>query len=134
MEWLNGPTESENMEVDIGYMPLMQVNISAPSRIWRFPSDIESPMDIDSSVLDIVQNIKWSKEIEQEEAFRELEVKMYPFKQVSILLYFLIELFISQHTAVMSPSKKIHVYYFGKNIIRFIFLNTPLSKNRAKCV
>ena len=31
MEWLNGPQESQNMEVDIGYMPQMELKSTGPS-------------------------------------------------------------------------------------------------------
>lgn len=82
MEWLNGPSEGENMEVDIGYMPLMQANISAPSREWKIQHDIEYPVETDSGVQETVQGIKWLEEIDREGALRQLEVKMYPFKQV----------------------------------------------------
>ena len=32
MEWLNGPVETENMEVDIGYMPEMDLKSTGPSQ------------------------------------------------------------------------------------------------------
>ena len=31
MEWLNGPRESENMEVDIGFMPQMELKATRSS-------------------------------------------------------------------------------------------------------
>lgn len=82
MEWLNGPTETENMEVDIGFMPLMMANITARSRRLRHPQDGELPVDPDDRIHDILNNIKWTEEIPIEDALRSLEIKMYPFKKV----------------------------------------------------
>lgn len=31
MEWMYGPNEKENMEVDLGYLPLMKINASSSS-------------------------------------------------------------------------------------------------------
>uniref|UniRef100_A0A2K5YWW8 Selenoprotein N n=1 Tax=Mandrillus leucophaeus TaxID=9568 RepID=A0A2K5YWW8_MANLE len=89
MEWLYGASESSNMEVDIGYIPQMELEAMGPS----VPSVI---LDEDGSVIDshlpsgeslqfVFEEIKWQQELSWEEAARRLEVAMYPFKKVSYL-------------------------------------------------
>ncbi|OWF41177.1 Selenoprotein N [Mizuhopecten yessoensis] len=84
MEWLNGPLEGENMEVDIGFQPQMEVTITAPSVPLTsenlYQKDLEVPVDL--SMEDKVKDIKWTGEITMTEARKNMEVKMYPFKQV----------------------------------------------------
>lgn len=84
MEWLNGPSETENMEVDIGYMPQMMANITDKSRSPRHPHELsgEVPVEVNNQLMESLQYIEWTEEIPQEDALRDLEVKMYPFKQV----------------------------------------------------
>lgn len=86
MEWLNGPSENRNMEVDIGYMPLMTANITAKSRLRRHSHDTEEPIETDDTLQDTVNNIIWTHEIGLDDALQQLEVKMYPFKKVSVSL------------------------------------------------
>ena len=85
MEWMDGPNEDENSEVDLGYLPLMALNNSAPSvkvaQDQLYLKDMPHPADEDLQGL--VQAIRWTQEISQQEAVRLLEVKMYPFKNVS---------------------------------------------------
>uniref|UniRef100_A0A3Q3D928 Selenoprotein N n=1 Tax=Hippocampus comes TaxID=109280 RepID=A0A3Q3D928_HIPCM len=89
MEWLYGASESSNMEVDIGYLPLLELQSTGPS----IPSVI---MDEEGNVIDsrggsaepiqfVFEDIDWSVEIDQKEAARRLEVTLYPFKKVSYL-------------------------------------------------
>uniref|UniRef100_A0A804HLD6 Selenoprotein N n=1 Tax=Homo sapiens TaxID=9606 RepID=A0A804HLD6_HUMAN len=89
MEWLYGASESSNMEVDIGYIPQMELEATGPS----VPSVI---LDEDGSMIDshlpsgeplqfVFEEIKWQQELSWEEAARRLEVAMYPFKKVSYL-------------------------------------------------
>uniref|UniRef100_A0A2R8MRR0 Selenoprotein N n=1 Tax=Callithrix jacchus TaxID=9483 RepID=A0A2R8MRR0_CALJA len=89
MEWLYGASESSNMEVDIGYIPQMELEATGPS----VPSMI---LDEDGSVINshlpsgeplqfVFEEIKWQQELSWEEATRRLEVAMYPFKKVSYL-------------------------------------------------
>ncbi|KAK2107128.1 hypothetical protein P7K49_016642, partial [Saguinus oedipus] len=91
MEWLYGASESSNMEVDIGYIPQMELEATGPS----VPSMI---LDEDGSMIDshlpsedplqfVFEEIKWQQELSWEEATRCLEVAMYPFKKVSYLLF-----------------------------------------------
>ncbi|KAK3598667.1 hypothetical protein CHS0354_020428 [Potamilus streckersoni] len=84
MEWLNGPKESENMEVDIGYMPEMTLNITGVSIKLgpdnQYIRDIPIPQD--PRLLQKVKDLKWSKEITQQEAQKKLEIYLYPFKKV----------------------------------------------------
>uniref|UniRef100_A0A2K6DV84 Selenoprotein N n=1 Tax=Macaca nemestrina TaxID=9545 RepID=A0A2K6DV84_MACNE len=88
MEWLYGASESSNMEVDIGYIPQMELEAMGPS----VPSVI---LDEDGSVIDshlpsgeslqfVFEEIKWQQELSWEEAARRLEVAMYPFKKVRL--------------------------------------------------
>lgn len=89
MEWLYGASESSNMEVDIGYIPQMELEATGPS----IPSVI---LDEDGNMIDsrlpsgeplqfVFEEIKWQQELSWEEAARRLEVAMYPFKKVTYL-------------------------------------------------
>lgn len=63
LEWLNDPGDDstmENMEVDIGFVPRMELL-----------ADLQD-----------VPAFDWDEEISMEEAFDRIEVTMYPFKQV----------------------------------------------------
>lgn len=89
MEWLYGASESSNMEVDIGYLPQLELQSTGPST----PSII---MDEEGNIIDsrdgggepiqfVFEDINWTSEISQQEATRRLEVTLYPFKKVSYL-------------------------------------------------
>lgn len=89
MEWLYGASESSNMEVDIGYIPQMELEALGPS----VPSVI---LDEDGNLIDsrlpsgeplqfVFEEIQWQQELSWEEAARRLEVAMYPFKKVTYL-------------------------------------------------
>ncbi|KAF6111305.1 selenoprotein N [Phyllostomus discolor] len=89
MEWLYGASENSNMEVDIGYIPQMELEATGPS----IPSVI---LDEDGNMIDsrlpsgeplqfVFEEIKWQQELSWEEAARRLEVAMYPFKKVTYL-------------------------------------------------
>lgn len=88
MEWLYGASESSNMEVDIGYLPQMELKSTGPST----PSIIT---DTEGNIIDsreggepiqfVFEDIHWTSEISQQEAARRLEVTLYPFKKVSYL-------------------------------------------------
>jgi hypothetical protein len=82
MEWLNGPKEQDNMEVDIGHMARMELRATRSS----VPVHSEGKDYTDTYVPgvdeEIVKNIVWNKEISEAKAARLLEVKMYPFKKV----------------------------------------------------
>lgn len=86
MEWLYGASESSNMEVDIGFLPQMELTSTGPST----PSII---LDEEGNVIDnkessqepiqfIFEDITWSSEISQQEALHRMEVTYYPFKKV----------------------------------------------------
>ncbi|KAH0631206.1 hypothetical protein JD844_005423 [Phrynosoma platyrhinos] len=87
MEWLYGALESSNMEVDIGYLPQMELESLGPS----IPSIIH---DENGNVIEsregepiqfVFEEITWQREISWKEAVSKLEVAMYPFKKVSYL-------------------------------------------------
>ena len=88
MEWLNNPRDAQNMEVDIGYMPQMELKSTRPSVSALHAgqdhreTQLQPTDDYEKSIEDIV----WKKEISQAEARRKLEIKMYPFKKVSICI------------------------------------------------
>ncbi|KAL5008485.1 hypothetical protein ScPMuIL_014066 [Solemya velum] len=84
MEWMHGPREDENMEVDIGYLPLMELNSTAPSvhLTEEKPYLSEIPVAENKNIDKIVKNIKWTESITMEEARRKLETKFYPFLEV----------------------------------------------------
>lgn len=86
MEWVTGVNEGENLEVDIGFVPQMEIKLTAPSipvpegedhlrdfQIYPNPEKAEN-----------VEDIKWTEEISFKQAIRNLEVEMYPFKKVGI--------------------------------------------------
>uniref|UniRef100_A0A8C5NVZ3 Selenoprotein N n=1 Tax=Jaculus jaculus TaxID=51337 RepID=A0A8C5NVZ3_JACJA len=89
MEWLYGASETSSMEVDIGYLPQMELEAVGPS----VPSVI---LDEDGNTIDsrlpsgeplqfVFEEIKWQQELSWEEAAQRLEVTMYPFKKVNYL-------------------------------------------------
>lgn len=89
MEWLYGASENSNMEVDIGYIPQMELEATGPS----IPAVI---LDEDGNMIDsrlpsgeplqfVFEEIRWQQELSWEEAARRLEVAMYPFKKVTYL-------------------------------------------------
>uniref|UniRef100_A0A8C7Z7M7 Selenoprotein N n=1 Tax=Oryzias sinensis TaxID=183150 RepID=A0A8C7Z7M7_9TELE len=86
MEWLYGASESSNMEVDIGYLPQMELQStgpSTPSIILDEEGNILDRRDSSSEPIQFVfEEIHWSSEISREEAARHLEVTFYPFKKV----------------------------------------------------
>ena len=87
MEWLNAPRDAQNMEVDIGYMPLMELKSSRPS--VNVIQDGEDQRDVRQKSMEnydkFITDIKWTEEITASEAQRKIEIKMYPFKEVSII-------------------------------------------------
>ncbi|TSS85072.1 Selenoprotein N [Bagarius yarrelli] len=89
MEWLYGTSESSNMEVDIGYLPQMELRASGPST----PSVI---YDEQGNVMDsreeggepihfVFEEIHWISEISRDDAAGRIEVTFYPFKKVEYL-------------------------------------------------
>lgn len=89
MEWLYGASESSNMEVDIGYLPQMELKStgpSTPSVIIDEEGNVIDSKDINQEPIQFVfEDIHWSAEISQQEAVHRLEVTLYPFKKVDYL-------------------------------------------------
>lgn len=81
MEWLNGPQETDGMEVDLGFIPQLQLISTGPSiKLNNINSNeifIHGPSDYEASI----SNIEWSEEIDMEDALKIIEQTMYPFKQ-----------------------------------------------------
>lgn len=83
MEWLIGPKEYENMEVDIGHMGRMELKATRSS-IYVYDGGKDYTTTYIPSVEEkVLENIIWDKQITVQQAERELEVKMYPFKKVT---------------------------------------------------
>ncbi|BFZ12332.1 hypothetical protein BsWGS_15370 [Bradybaena similaris] len=82
MEWLND--SPEDMEVDIGYLPLMELVSIGHSRPQRLFEDSQVHKAENKSYYEetTTTEINWDAEISYEDARDALEVKMYPFKQV----------------------------------------------------
>lgn len=87
MEWLYGASESSNMEVDIGYLPQLELQSTGPST----PSIIT---DQEGNIIDsqdgepiqfVFEDIHWTSELSWQEATRRLEVTLYPFMKVPYL-------------------------------------------------
>ncbi|TRY83438.1 hypothetical protein DNTS_016194 [Danionella cerebrum] len=80
MEWLYGPSETSNMEVDIGYLPQMELGAagpSTPSVIYDEQGNlIESRGDGGEPIQFVFEDIVWSEKLSAEEASRRLEVTM----------------------------------------------------------
>lgn len=89
MEWLYGASESSSMEVDIGYIPQMELEAmgpSVPSVILDENGNILASRPPSGEPLQFVfEEITWQQELSWEEAARRLEVTMYPFKKVTYL-------------------------------------------------
>lgn len=87
MEWLTDDSvDQENMMVDIGYMPQMELKSMTPSK----KSDEQLPhssSDSDQVFEQILINsekpsISWTEEIATDKAMDILSVEMFPFKEV----------------------------------------------------
>lgn len=72
--------EGGNMEVDIGFLPQMELQSRMPSALSN-----EQQTDVNASAAG--DNIKWDKEISFEEAHVALEEKFYGFKKVPYLRF-----------------------------------------------
>ncbi|CAO2589483.1 Selenoprotein N [Lemmus lemmus] len=89
MEWLYGASENSNMEVDIGYIPQMELEAMGPSvpsvTLDEDGNMIDSRLPSGEPLQFVFEEIKWHQELSWEEAARRLEVAMYPFKKVNYL-------------------------------------------------
>uniref|UniRef100_A0A665UYB6 Selenoprotein N n=1 Tax=Echeneis naucrates TaxID=173247 RepID=A0A665UYB6_ECHNA len=89
MEWLYGASESSNMEVDIGYLPQLELQSTGPSTPSIITDEEGNIIDSRDKSIEPIQfvfeDIHWTSEISQQEATRHLEVTFYPFKKVSYL-------------------------------------------------
>ena len=83
MEWLNGPQEG-NMEVDIGFMPQMELNITRGSvqAIYGGEDLRTSYIPTTDDYQQAVSAIQWTQELTFAEVEEKLEVRLYPFKKV----------------------------------------------------
>ena len=82
MEWVTGTVDGEDgMEVDIGYMPLMEWTMDAASHL---PLDLEavSAKGEDPSPQSPDQ-MAWSSQVPREDVLRRIEIEFYPFKKVT---------------------------------------------------
>uniref|UniRef100_A0A4X2KGP4 EF-hand domain-containing protein n=1 Tax=Vombatus ursinus TaxID=29139 RepID=A0A4X2KGP4_VOMUR len=87
MQWLYGPLRNPN--VDLGYLPQMELEASGPS----VPSviqdeesnEIDSCLPSEEAVQFEMEDIVWQQELRREEAAQQLERAMYAFKKVQYL-------------------------------------------------
>lgn len=84
MEWLKGASETE-MEVDIGYMPRMELRGTAPSRpsFWegRDLREAYRP-EIDEPAEAALEDLSWDHEVQVDVCTRAMEIEFYPFQKV----------------------------------------------------
>lgn len=89
MEWLYGANEGSNMEVDIGYLPQLELQSARPSTpafIMDEGGNIIDSQSYGSEPIQFVfEEIHWTSEMSREEAAHRMEVSFYPFKKVSYL-------------------------------------------------
>ncbi|NWT58556.1 SELN protein, partial [Erythrocercus mccallii] len=89
MEWLYGASESSNMEVDIGYLPQMELESTGPSIPTVIHDEngnvLASRVPSGEPIQFVFEEITWQQEIPWQEAAHRLEVAMYPFKKISYL-------------------------------------------------
>ncbi|KAG5265860.1 hypothetical protein AALO_G00247150 [Alosa alosa] len=89
MEWLYGASESSNMEVDIGYLPQMELQATGPSIPTVIQDEngnvIDSRQEGSEPIQFVFEEIHWTSEIRQDEAAQNIEVTFYPFKKISYL-------------------------------------------------
>lgn len=65
-------------------MELQSIGPSTPSTILDEEGNVIDSRAVDGKSIQFVfEDIHWSSEISQEEAFRRLEVTLYPFKKVN---------------------------------------------------
>jgi hypothetical protein len=90
MEWHN--QESENMEVDIGFVSKMELISSMPSMKATLKDEEGTQRSVSNQLIkplfenvyeDLIGRIKWDEQIEMKEAFVKLEQSFFPFKQVT---------------------------------------------------
>ncbi|CAI9724856.1 selenoprotein N-like isoform X2 [Octopus vulgaris] len=80
MEWLTNVADEVNMEVNIGFLPKMELKSLSRSTVHANQLDFEG---IDEAVTNQeISSISWTEEISMEEAMKSMEVKMFPFKEV----------------------------------------------------
>jgi hypothetical protein len=93
LEWMTD--ENANMEVDIGYVPRMEILSSMPSIKTTFMDEDSNGNGVQRSIKNefmkpmfhqnyknVISSIKWDEEISLEEADSLLERSFYPFKEV----------------------------------------------------
>ena len=91
MEWMTTNNQDENMEVDIGYIEQMELRITASSQRYD-ESDDKSNIYVEQNDTNNVfmSDIIWTDEINEYQVKRQLERKLYPFKEVSVLNGYLV--------------------------------------------
>ena len=87
MEWITGVVEGEEgMEVDIGYMPLMEWTMDRESRLPLTEEEAKSGT-AEHPPLQSPDQIEWSSEVPREDLLRLIEIEFYPFKKVMSLCF-----------------------------------------------
>lgn len=86
MEWMTGGTEDDGgMEVDIGYMPLMKWTLEAESVSKAEADNVSAPVTYKPDhVMPLPpEKMRWSEVVPRDQVLRQIEVVLYPFKQVT---------------------------------------------------
>ncbi|KAL8559590.1 hypothetical protein ACOMHN_008301 [Nucella lapillus] len=83
MEWMTGVVEGEeSMEVDIGYMPLMEWTLKQPSQVGLTLQDALSTEP--PGTLPLTPDlIHWTSEVSRHDVLRLIEIEFFPFKTVT---------------------------------------------------
>lgn len=90
MEWIVGRTDGEAMEVDIGYMPLMEWNITLQSLLPVVVNDTQGKDDQQEqasskmypAIVVKPEDMEWDSEISLDDALKLIETEFFPFKKV----------------------------------------------------
>lgn len=86
MEWLYGASETSNMEVDIGYLPQMELMSNGPSTpsiiVDEEGNVVDTKVNSHEPIQFVFEDIIWTSEISQQEALHRIETTYYPFKKV----------------------------------------------------
>lgn len=85
MEWLKG-SQAVEMEVDIGYMPQMELRGTGPSRpaTWE-GKDMRNAFKPElAAAEDELDDLEWSREVQVDVCTRAMDIVFYPFQKVTL--------------------------------------------------
>lgn len=84
MEWLKGSEDTE-MEVDIGYLPQMELRVTGASRpaTWEGKDMRTARKPELEPAENALDDVTWSQEVQVDVCTRAMEIEFYPFQTVS---------------------------------------------------